>query len=86
MYTDTHTRSTQNLFPCPRKERNYSKVENLEKLLEILKQEGVTVVDTIQTFEYGKFAHIMDPDGKKIELWEPNDMEYEKIIKDARTH
>ena len=49
---------------------NY-RVENMEALVAELKQAGVTVCDEIQTFEYGKFVHIMDPEGHKIELWEP---------------
>ncbi|HYC29321.1 MAG TPA: VOC family protein [Chitinophagaceae bacterium] len=49
---------------------NY-RVENLEWLVEELKKEGVTIVDEIQSYDYGKFVHIMDPDGNKIELWEP---------------
>jgi len=57
---------------------NY-RVENIEWLVEELKKEGVTVVDKIEAFEYGKFVHIMDPEGNKIELWEPNDVEYAKI-------
>ena len=49
---------------------NY-RVENLELLVEQLEKEGVTIVDKIETFEYGKFVHIMDMEGNKIELWEP---------------
>jgi predicted enzyme related to lactoylglutathione lyase len=56
------------------------RVENLEALLPLLKEEGVQIVGEIQIFEYGKFAHILDPEGNKIELWESNDEEYEKII------
>lgn len=59
---------------------NY-RVENLEALVEELKKEGVTITDTIQTFDYGKFVHIMDMEENKIELWEPNDVEYEKLGK-----
>lgn len=55
------------------------RVENLKALVEELKKEGVTVTDTIETYEYGKFVHIMDIEGNKLELWEPNDMEYEKL-------
>jgi predicted enzyme related to lactoylglutathione lyase len=51
---------------------NY-RVENLEELLEELKKEGVEIVGEMQTFNYGKFGWIMDPEGNKIELWEPND-------------
>jgi len=57
---------------------NY-RVENLEALIEQLKKNGVTVVDSIETVEYGKFVHIMDIEGNKIELWEPNDIEFEKL-------
>ena len=57
---------------------NY-RVENLEALVDELKKEGVTVTDTLQTVDYGKFVHIMDIEGNKIELWEPNDIEYEKL-------
>jgi predicted enzyme related to lactoylglutathione lyase len=57
---------------------NY-RVENLEALVEELKKEGVTITDTLQTVDYGKFVHIMDIEGNKIELWEPNDFVYEKL-------
>jgi len=59
---------------------NY-RVENLEALVEELKKEGVAITDTIQTVDYGKFVHIMDIEGNKVELWEPNDVEYEKLGK-----
>ena len=49
---------------------NY-RVQNLEGLLVKLKENGVTIVDTIATYDYGKFLHIMDSQGNKIELWEP---------------
>ena len=55
------------------------RVENLVALVDQLKKEGVTVTDTIETYDYGKFAHVMDMEGNKIELWEPNDIEYEKL-------
>ncbi|HEX3385176.1 MAG TPA: VOC family protein [Mucilaginibacter sp.] len=49
---------------------NY-RVENLESLVEELKKQGVTVVDNVETYEYGKFVHILDAEGNKIELFEP---------------
>lgn len=49
---------------------NY-RVENLVELVEQLKKEGVTILDNIESFDYGKFVHIMDMEGNKIELWEP---------------
>ena len=51
---------------------NY-RVENLAELLEELKKEGVTVVGEMEEHSYGKFGWIMDPEGNKIELWEPKD-------------
>ena len=51
---------------------NY-RVQNIEGLVNKLKENGVTVVDEIESFEYGKFVHIMDSEGNKIELWEPVD-------------
>jgi lactoylglutathione lyase len=51
---------------------NY-RVEDLEKLVEELKRDGVTIIDDIKTYEYGKFVHILDPEGNAIELWEPVD-------------
>ncbi|MBF8297098.1 MAG: glyoxalase [Bacteroidetes bacterium] len=51
---------------------NY-RVENLRALLDELRKEGVTVVGEVEEFEYGKFGWIMDPEGNKIELWEPID-------------
>ncbi|MCP2024951.1 putative enzyme related to lactoylglutathione lyase [Flavobacterium sp. HSC-32F16] len=49
---------------------NY-RVQNIEGLLENLKENGVTILDDIETYDYGKFVHIMDTEGNKIELWEP---------------
>src|SRR5580658_36566 len=51
---------------------NY-RVENIEALVEQLKNEGVTIVDKIEDSDYGKFVHILDIEGNKIQLWEPKD-------------
>ena len=51
---------------------NY-RVENLEALVEQLRSEGVTIVDKIEGSDYGKFVHIIDVEGNKVELWEPVD-------------
>lgn len=56
---------------------NY-RVQNIEGLVKKLEQNGVTVVDSITSYDYGKFVHIMDAEGNKIELWEPADEETEK--------
>ena len=57
---------------------NY-RVDDLVALVDQLKKEGVTVTDSIQSVEYGKFVHILDVEGNKVELWEPNDIEFEKL-------
>lgn len=49
------------------------RVENLERLLETLKDEGVTIVGEMEEYDFGKFGWILDPEGNKIELWEPAD-------------
>lgn len=49
---------------------NY-RVDNLEALVEELKKEGVTILDDIAAYDYGKFVHILDAEGNKIQLWEP---------------
>ena len=56
---------------------NY-RVQHLENLVEKLKQNGVTILDDIATYDYGKFIHIMDTEGNKIELWEPADTKSNK--------
>jgi predicted enzyme related to lactoylglutathione lyase len=46
-------------------------VADLVKLVEVLQEEGIPLVGEMQEEEFGKFAWIMDPEGNKIELWEP---------------
>lgn len=71
--------STKYFEPSPKDFMINYRVADLEKLVEELKKEGVTVVDTIETYDYGKFVHILDVEGNKIELWEPNDVVYEQL-------
>jgi len=49
---------------------NY-RVENLHWLVAELRKEGCQVIDKVDESEYGKFGWVVDPDGNKIELWEP---------------
>jgi predicted enzyme related to lactoylglutathione lyase len=49
---------------------NYQ-VQNIEGLVNKLKENGVTILDSIASYDFGKFVHIMDTEGDKIELWEP---------------
>jgi predicted enzyme related to lactoylglutathione lyase len=58
---------------------NY-RVDDLVALVAQLKQEGVTIVDEMEIFEYGKFIHILDGEGNRIELWEASDEQYEKMV------
>jgi predicted enzyme related to lactoylglutathione lyase len=47
------------------------RVADLDALLATLRTEGCNVIDTTATSEQGKFGWVIDPDGNKIELWEP---------------
>ena len=47
------------------------RVDDLESLIAALRSEGVEVVGDIEQHENGKFAWILDPEGRKVELWEP---------------
>ncbi|MGB5236496.1 MAG: VOC family protein [Flavobacteriaceae bacterium] len=64
---------TEYFNPSPKEFMMNFRVENLEVLLVLLKEEGVTIVGNVEEFEYGKFGWILDPEGNKIELWEPID-------------
>lgn len=63
--------TTQYFAPSEKEFMINYRVHNLEALVEELKKENVTVLDDIATYEYGKFVHIVDMEGNKIELWEP---------------
>lgn len=49
---------------------NY-RVEDLHGLVRLLRQEGCEVLDKVEESEFGKFAWVMDPEGNKVELWQP---------------
>jgi lactoylglutathione lyase len=51
---------------------NY-RVENIVALVEELKKANVHIVDELAEYDYGKFIHVLDPEGNIIELWEPTD-------------
>jgi lactoylglutathione lyase len=51
---------------------NY-RVEDLVLMVEELKKENVTIIDEIADYDYGKFVHVLDPEGNIIELWEPKE-------------
>jgi lactoylglutathione lyase len=49
---------------------NY-RVADLDSLIDQFRKDGVSIEGAVQEFEYGRFAYIMDPEGNRIELWEP---------------
>lgn len=53
------------------------RVADLEKLLQKLSEEGVTIVGDMESYEYGKFGWVLDSEGNKIELWEPIDTAFQ---------
>jgi predicted enzyme related to lactoylglutathione lyase len=63
--------STTYFEPSPKEFMINYRVDNLEALVEELKKDGVTILDQIAAYDYGKFVHILDVEGNKIELWEP---------------
>lgn len=68
---------TQYFAPSEKQFMMNFRVENLKELLKVLKSEGVTVVGKVEEYDYGKFGWILDPEGNKIELWEPVDKAFE---------
>lgn len=74
------TETTQYFEPSTKDFMINYRVENLEALIAELEKEGAIILDKIETVEYGKFVHILDIEGNKLELWEPNDIEYDKIV------
>lgn len=64
---------TQYFKPSEKQFMMNFRVADLENLLKTLKEEGVTVVGEMETYDYGKFGWILDNEGNKIELWEPVD-------------
>lgn len=54
------------------------RVDDLEAYLKQLGEHGVMALGEVESYPYGKFAHVMDPEGNKIELWEPNDSCFEE--------
>lgn len=63
---------------------NY-RVYDLEGLFNLLKYNGVTILDTIEKYEYGSFLHILDNENNKIELWEPIDVVFTNLYSGQTT-
>ena len=62
------------------------RVADLEALMAALRAEGCNVIDETAATEQGKFGWVIDPDGNKIELWEPVDDEFTKMYEGKTTH
>ena len=69
----TFPKDTQYFNPSAKPFMINYRVENIVLLVEQLKKDNVTVVDEIAAYDYGKFVHVLDPEGNIIELWEPKD-------------
>lgn len=68
---NTFTQSAKKFEPSQKQFMFNYRIENLEELLKALKTEGVEQIGEMESYDYGKFAWIMDCEGNKIELWEP---------------
>jgi catechol 2,3-dioxygenase-like lactoylglutathione lyase family enzyme len=55
------------------------RVDDLDGVLARLRAAGVEVADHIDEQPFGRFTHLIDNDGRRVELWEPIDTEYEDI-------
>jgi predicted enzyme related to lactoylglutathione lyase len=77
------SKDTKYFFPSQKPYMLNYRVKNLEKLLEALKEEGVETVGEIEEYDYGKFGWILDPEGNKIELWEPMDDKLTGMVSNA---
>jgi len=64
-------RDTQYFAPSSAPFMMNFRVENLDALLQVLKEEGVAIDPKVEEYDYGKFAWITDPEGNRVEMWEP---------------
>jgi predicted enzyme related to lactoylglutathione lyase len=62
---------TDKMAPSPASFMLNFRVDDLDALLAALRAEGCTVIDNDEPSEFGKFGWVMDPEGNKVELWEP---------------
>lgn len=76
----TFPKDTKYLDPSDRSFMINYRVDDLPGLLKVLAEEGVQQVGEMLEEDYGRFAWIMDPEGNKIELWEPVDEVYAKML------
>ncbi len=70
---DAFTDSTEYFDPSEHDFMINYRVQHIDRLVEQMRADGVTILDSIVSYEYGKFVHVLDADGHKLELWEPVD-------------
>ena len=56
------------------------RVDDLDEIIKTLRESGLTTDETAD-YDYGKFAHFIDPFGNNIELWEPNAENYKEMVR-----
>lgn len=61
------------------------RVDDLDAILAKLADRGIERLAPIEQTDYGRFAHIIDPEGVKIELWEADDDAYERMIEESNS-
>lgn len=52
------------------------RVDDMESMMNVLIENNVPILNELEEYEYGKFLHISDPEGNRIELWEPVDQSF----------
>lgn len=62
---------TKYFDPSPSSFMMNFRVDNLDELLKALREEGVSIDPKVEEYDFGKFGWITDPEGNRIELWEP---------------
>ncbi|MCF8379422.1 MAG: VOC family protein [Bacteroidales bacterium] len=77
-------KNTDYLKPAKKEFMLNFRVDDLEEMIKRLISEGMEVVGDIQSYDYGKFGWVMDPDGNKIELWEPVDETFTELDKQEK--
>lgn len=79
------SKSSEYFSPSTKEVMLNFRVDDLDTLLKKLSEKGIYKVKPIEVTDYGRFAHIIDPEGLKIELWEADDEAYDKMIGTNRT-
>jgi hypothetical protein len=72
------TEKTSYFLPSTKDFMLHYRVANPDALLIQFRKDPVTIPDKVETADYGKFIHILNLEGNKMELWEPNDVAFEK--------